>query len=312
MRDFRISFLSLSRIMKSKSSVQPRSVGIHDGTFHADEVTACALLILYDLVDRDKIVRTRDPELLARCEYVCDVGGEYIPGEKLFDHHQSDYVGNLSSAGMILRYLKEEGRIDPRIYGHLRGLLVDGIDAHDNGKAPIIEGTASFSQVVSNFTPVEHSVDSGDENRCFYEALEFVIGHLSRMLRRFAYVECCQSKVESVMKMSSTVMIFDESLPWLEPFFALGGVNHPAVFVIMPTGQHWKLRGVPPSFEERMSVRLPLPEKWAGLLENDLKRVSGIKGAIFCHKGRFISVWQSKEDALKALDLALAEEQKTV
>jgi Uncharacterized conserved protein related to MYG1 family len=82
-----------------------RSVGTHDGAFHADEVTACALLVVFDLVDEDKIVRTRDPSKLAECEYVCDVGGEYDPSRKLFDHHQADYVGRLSSAGMILHYL---------------------------------------------------------------------------------------------------------------------------------------------------------------------------------------------------------------
>ncbi len=32
----------------------PRSVGTHDGTFHADEVTACAFLLLFDLVDSNK------------------------------------------------------------------------------------------------------------------------------------------------------------------------------------------------------------------------------------------------------------------
>ncbi|MDF2550599.1 MAG: hypothetical protein K0S07_1666, partial [Chlamydiales bacterium] len=30
---------------------QPRSFGTHDGSFHADEVTACALLLLVDLID---------------------------------------------------------------------------------------------------------------------------------------------------------------------------------------------------------------------------------------------------------------------
>jgi uncharacterized UPF0160 family protein len=43
----------------------PRSVGTHDGTFHADEVTACALLLLFDLVDGNKIVRTRQLDQLA-------------------------------------------------------------------------------------------------------------------------------------------------------------------------------------------------------------------------------------------------------
>ena len=73
----------------------------------------------------------------------------------------------------------------------------------------------------------------------------------------------------------------------------------------MPSGKHWKLRAVPPTLEERMKVRYPLPLEWAGLLGEELKRVSGIPGAIFCHKGRFISVWETKEDAMKALQYTL-------
>ena len=80
----------------------------------------------------------------------------------------------------------------------------------------------------------------------------------------------------------------------------MGGEEHPASFVIMPASNHWKLRGIPPSPRRRMEVRVPLPEQWAGLLDEDLKKASGIDGAIFCHKGRFISVWETKEDALNA------------
>ncbi len=54
-----------------------------------------------------------------------------------------------------------------------------------------------------------------------------------------------------------------------------------------------------------MKVRVPLPEAWAGLMDEELKKASGISGAIFCHKGRFISVWETKKDALRALKLAL-------
>jgi uncharacterized UPF0160 family protein len=50
---------------------------------------------------------------------------------------------------------------------------------------------------------------------------------------------------------------------------------------------------------------MPLPESWAGLMDEELKKASGISGAIFCHKGRFISVWETKDDALKALNLIL-------
>src|ERR1700734_1371338 len=93
-----------------------RSCGTHDGTFHADEVTACALLLLFNLIDADKIVRTRDLEVLETCEYVCDVGGLYDPARKLFDHHQKDYEGSLSSAGMVLLHLKVLGLLPGRAY----------------------------------------------------------------------------------------------------------------------------------------------------------------------------------------------------
>ena len=73
--------------------IKKRSFGTHDGSFHADEVSACALLLLFKRIDRDKIVRSRDPLLLAQCEYVCDVGGVYDPHIKRFDHHQLAYEG---------------------------------------------------------------------------------------------------------------------------------------------------------------------------------------------------------------------------
>ena len=105
-------------------------------------------------------------------------------------------------------------------------------------------------------------------------------------------------------------LIFEQSMSWLEGFFELGGSEHRARFVIMPSGKHWKLRGIPPTYEDRMSVRLPMPQEWAGLLEKDLKKVSGIEGAVFCHKGRFISVWETKKDAIEALEYTLKQEEQ--
>lgn len=34
------------------------------------------------------MVRTRDPERLAECDVVVDVGGEYDPERHRYDHHQ--------------------------------------------------------------------------------------------------------------------------------------------------------------------------------------------------------------------------------
>jgi uncharacterized UPF0160 family protein len=283
-----------------------RSCGTHDGTFHADEVTACALLMLFDLIDEDKIIRTRDPRILANCEYVCDVGGFYDPLHKLFDHHQVDYQGPLSSAGMILKYLEKSKIIQPKEYTFFNRTLITGVDAHDNGKDPLIYGYTSFSHVVSNFTPILYDCESHEQDEAFHQALQFVFGHLKRLWTRFQYVHSCREIVVASMSKQKNFLSFEQTIPWLEIFFELNGISHPALFVIMPSGKHWKLRGIPPTYEERMKVRLPQPKEWAGLLDEDLKRVSGIPGAIFCHKGRFISVWETKEDAYKALEYTLA------
>ncbi len=278
----------------------PRSVGVHDGAFHADEVTACALLLLFDLVDRDKVIRTRDPKKLERCAYICDVGGIYDPSKKLFDHHQSDYRGLLSSAGMILLYLKEEKIISEDAYLLFNNTLVYGVDLHDNGRPPEVPGTCTFSHIISNYNPVEYNAASAEQDKAFSAALDFTYSHIKRGWNRFNSIGLHRDCVAERMQKDKDYLIFDEAVPWMENFFALGGEDHPAAFVIMPSNQGWKLRGIPPTYRDRMSVRVPLPKKWAGLLDEDLKKVSGISGAIFCHKGRFISVWETLDDAMEA------------
>lgn len=282
-----------------------RSFGTHDGTFHADEVTACALLLLFDLIDKDKIKRTRDMHLLETCEYVCDVGGVYDPTKKLFDHHQAEYQGGLSSAGMILLYLKEIGKINEKEYKLFNDSLVHGVDAHDNGKEIQVFGFCSYSHIIANFTPIIHDAGPIELEIAFFEALDFAQSFLDRVWRRYKYVQSCRQIVAEEMKRSEECLMFDQNIPWLESFFELDGEHHPALFVIMPADKHWKLRGIPPTNDQRMKVRRPLPQEWAGLLDDDLKKVSGIPGAIFCHKGRFISVWETRDDALKALDRVL-------
>lgn len=285
--------------------MEPRSLGIHDGSFHADEVTACALLLLFDRIDRDKVHRTRDQKVIDGCDYVCDVGGVYDPHKRRFDHHQAEYKGPMSSAGMVLLYLKEMELIETHLYDYFNKSLILGVDAHDNGVAKLEPGTTSFSQVITNFMPIEYDADDVEMNRAFFIAVDFALGHLDRLRQRHMYTLECRATVKKAMIHGSNVLIFEKSLPWLENFFDLGGDVHPAQFVIMPSGGHWKLRGIPPSLADRMKVRKPLPEKWAGLHEEDLKKASGIEGAVFCHKGRFISIWETKEDALKALHIAM-------
>jgi uncharacterized UPF0160 family protein len=283
----------------------PRSFGTHDGTFHADEVTACALLRFFNFIDADKIIRTRDQKLLSSCEFVCDVGGTYEPHKKRFDHHQIEYKGPLSSAGMILEYLRGTGILAQQDYEFLNNSLIRGIDAHDNGREMQIPGLCSFSHIISNFTPISYETTPEEQDKAFLDAQEFAYGHIKRLWERYKYTQSCRETVMKAMADYRDCLFFERPIPWMDTFFEQDGEHHPALFVIMPSGKYWKLRGIPPSLDEKMKVRTPLPEEWAGLLDDDLFRVSKVEGAIFCHKGRFISVWKTKEAAQKALEKVL-------
>jgi len=69
----------------------PKFIGTHDGTFHCDDVTACFMLKQLDRFKNHDIVRTRDPEKLARAEIVVDVGSELNIDALRLDHHQRSF-----------------------------------------------------------------------------------------------------------------------------------------------------------------------------------------------------------------------------
>lgn len=80
-----------------------KTIITHNGTFHADEVVAIALLLQNNNIYNVDIIRTRDINEV-NADFVVDVGGIY-DGVKYFDHHQID-GGTKSSAGMLLEFIK--------------------------------------------------------------------------------------------------------------------------------------------------------------------------------------------------------------
>ena len=87
----------------------------HGGSFHTDDVFACATLQLY-LEKQDikyEIFRTKDKSIIEGGDIVFDVGGKY-DGEKYFDHHQKETAGKrdngilYASFGLIWKHYGPE------------------------------------------------------------------------------------------------------------------------------------------------------------------------------------------------------------
>ena len=68
-----------------------RTIGTHSGQFHCDEAFAIALLRVLPEFKDSRVIRSRDPKVLATCDILVDVGGQYDPEAFRFDHHQRGF-----------------------------------------------------------------------------------------------------------------------------------------------------------------------------------------------------------------------------
>ncbi|KAI0015138.1 metal-dependent protein hydrolase [Xylariomycetidae sp. FL0641] len=127
-------------------------IGTHNGHFHADEALAVYMLRMLPSYADSRLVRTRDPAVLATCDTVVDVGGEYAPERHRYDHHQRTFDATfpgrptkLSSAGLVYLHfgralvaraaggLPEDSPTVGEVWAKLYESFVEALDAHDNG-----------------------------------------------------------------------------------------------------------------------------------------------------------------------------------
>ena len=143
-------------------------VATHNGTFHADEVTAIALLNVFTDEEYD-IVRTRDQAIIASSNIAIDVGGEYDEVNR-FDHHQESYTGPLSSAGMIWQWLAKLGY--PVI-----STLVSQIDEQDTGVK--FQEQFHYCNIISSFNASD--IHGEDQAQAFNDAVAFATRFISNL-----------------------------------------------------------------------------------------------------------------------------------
>ena len=113
----------------------------YNGGFHADDVFACATLMI--LLERENkevsITRTRDEALMRDAEFVFDVGGIYSPEANRFDHHQEGGAGKrdngipYASFGLVWKKYGEIVCGSREVADRIDKNIAQPIDAFDNG-----------------------------------------------------------------------------------------------------------------------------------------------------------------------------------
>jgi len=147
--------------------------------------------------------------------------------------------------------------------------------------------------VISNYVPPAYEYAPTVMESAFFELLHFTVVIYRGCLPVYKYVEECRI-CDGSNGERRLLSYFDKAMPWMDVFFDRGGgvIKH---FLSSCPRVSLEITGNPASTKERMQVRRPLPASWAGLMDKELERVSGIRGAIFCHKGGLFRFGKQKK-----------------
>jgi Uncharacterized conserved protein related to MYG1 family len=296
----------------------------HDGSFHADDTLAYAILSKIPRFQGADLIRTRDANLIQSAggsDIVFDVGFEFDAVRNRFDHHMRDkplreetFEGKpipYSSVGLIWRFFGEEyllanfddieGYID-EVWEEVDRTFILPTDMTDNGIGQSFLPT-TLAVAVDDFNQAwDDETEYGNE--LFLQASEYAGQALHRRVEKVLSTARALGLATEAFATSPDpkIIVLPRPMPW-EPAVYAGGFDE-ALYVISEKKGSWYCQAVRPE-EGSFEQRLPLPEQWAGLEETDLAAVTGVEDAIFCHAMRFVCAARSLEGALALARMAV-------
>ena len=176
---------------------------------------------------------------------------------------------------------------------------------------PSVAGPLSIltlPSLLGSLKPVFDDMSPTADDDAFMKALPIARSFVEAQIHNFAAKFRAQSIVIDAIAKAGTSPILE--LPMGMPYrsaLELAEADH-MLFVIHPRGADWTLNGIKLS-NDTFDQRADLPAAWAGLTDNALEDASGVKGAKFCHNGRFIAVASTRKAILKMAEVAVQDVQ---
>lgn len=294
-------------------------IATHDGTFHADEV--CAVALLLRIYPDSNILRTRDPKLLEEADIRVDVGMKYNPPTD-FDHHQLEFTMTrdsgvpFASCGLVALHFKDQLFSSENVWDKLDRSLFATIDAQDNGLETCkpISGFISYdiSRMVASFRPTARFTRNKTKDEisriydtAFMGAVNLASGMIEREIERLESWLLDQTIIEQAIKQSngSPIIVMPHYAPWQEKVILTA--PHAEVIVFPDEREDsWIAQTIPNKIGEPSPPKFPAA--WAGKRDQELANISGIETAVFCHKSLFLCVANTKEGAIEMADWAVS------
>lgn len=280
----------------------------HNEKFHADEIFACAVLLL--IFKDAEIIRSRNEEDFKRADIRVDVGEKNNPETLDFDHHQRGGAGNrengcpYASFGLVWKEFGSKICENEEVAEKIDRKLVQTVDALDFGYDFFTYSDIypyTISDMISSFNSSWEEEDNSSE--AFFDLLEIAKKIIEREIIKAQSILNAKDFVKKAIKFSPSLqyLILDKNCPWKDVI----KYDEDFLYVIFPgLDNKWMVQAVPDRYKSFKNKK-DFPEAWAGLRSCELQKVSGVKDALFCHPNRFICGAKSKEGAINLVELAL-------
>ena len=295
-----------------------KKIVTHSGGYHADDVFACATLALYFEKENEpyRIIRSRDAAVIADADILVDIGQKYDPDTSRFDHHQTEGAGTRENGipyaafGLVWKHYGTRVTEDTAITERIDQKLVQAIDAPDNGvdiTKNLVKDVSPYylHNVLQTFAPTWE--EDGDMDKAFQEALSFAKEILNREIAIVRANIKAELIVDDYYQKSNRkqIVLIDEHV-FERGFLVANMVDHNEVQLIVfkHRSGNWHVAVCRDSLAS-FTPRINLPKEWGGLPQEELRAVTKVPDATFCHPKLFLCGATSKEGALALAEQAL-------
>jgi len=298
----------------------------HSGQFHADDIFSTALLTLYfkykEPKTKLKCKRSIQKEDIEKADIVYDIGLVYNPKKLRFDHHQNDtalmrengipyaafgLVFKHFGPGLISLISKEKNKkVIAEIFEVVEKKLVQHIDAMDNGTSTYKQTfkDVDVATIDNYFQMCKFAAGAEDMKKIdkkFFELVKFSQPILENII---TYAVGIQKEKALAIKAYNKAK--DKRVIICDRFYSynFNKFPEPLIVVYPDLRNNWSAKNVTTG-EDAYDARFYFPESWRGLVDAELEKACGVKGAKFCHKTGFLCVNETKEGIMKMIEAAL-------
>lgn len=301
----------------------------HNSVFHCDEVMATAILSNLFGQDDVKIIRTNRPEKYSDEDDIII----YDIGMGLYDHHQKGGNGvrdnnvPYAACGLIWKSfgkalievianqmeVTNNDEIINRVFNIIDCLIIQGIDANDNGyRSPDYQkGSINYfniSNMVFSFNTIacDGGVNSFQQEINFRKAVDLCSQILISNIRKYLDAANSESILHNLIVNNTymNILVLNKYIPWIK---YITENTDDIWYVIFPSARNereWNMQAVPLS-ADTFEQRHPVPNEWWGGNAETLPKITGIPEATFCHQSNgFLTAAKSLDAIIKLAILA--------